>query len=82
MNQGNAERRLEALEAQERHRDLQPLLERLSAETGVAVDELLIEAERLRTTYGADLVAMECGLAQELGIPVEQVRAEATQVIV
>ena len=77
MNQSEAERRLEALEARKQRRDLWPLLERLSAETGASVDDIRIEAERLRTTYGADPVAMEHGLAQELGITVDQIRAEA-----
>ncbi len=81
MNQREAERRLEELEARKQRQALRPLLERLSAETGVSVDEILIEAERLRTTYGADPVAMECGIAQEMGVTVDQVRAEAQQVI-
>jgi hypothetical protein len=49
MNQADAERRLEALEAKARHVDLRPL-------------------------------AMECGIAQEMGITVEQIRTEAKQV--
>jgi hypothetical protein len=77
MSQTDALRRLEELEAKARYVDLQPLLERLSAETGVSVDDILIEAERLRTTYGMDPLAIESGIAGELGIPVEQVRAEA-----
>ncbi len=77
MNQKEAERRLEALEAQEQQRDLRPMLERLSAETGVSVDDILIEAERVRTTYDLDPMAMECGIAEEIGITVDQIRTEA-----
>lgn len=82
MSQSDALKRLEALEAQNRRRELEPLLERLSAETGVSVDDILIEAERLRSVYGTDRLAIECGIAREMGITVEQIRAEATQVIV
>lgn len=74
MNQREAERRLEELEARKQQRDLRPLLERLSAETGVSVEEILIEAERLRTTYGTEPLAIECGIAREMGITVEPLR--------
>jgi hypothetical protein len=81
MNQADALRRLEDLEAQNRQRDLRPLLERLSAETGITADDILAEAARLRSVYGTDPLAIECGIAREQGITVEQIRAEAKQVM-
>ncbi len=81
MNQKEAERRLEELEAKARSVDLRPLLESLAARTGVSADDILVEAERLRTTYGADPLAIELGIAGELGTTVEQIRAEAEQMI-
>ncbi len=79
MNQSDAERRLGLLEAQARHVDLQPLLERLSAETGLPADDILAEAERLRSVYGGDIAAIELGIAWETGVTIERIRAEAKQ---
>ncbi len=76
MNQADAERRLEELEAQNRQRDLRPLLESMAAQTGVSVDDILAEAERLRVTYGTDPVAIESGIAWETGATIEEIRAE------
>jgi hypothetical protein len=81
MNQKEAERRLDELEARKQQWELRPMLERLSAETGVSVDDILIEAERLQTTYGSDPLAIELGIAGELGLTVEQIRTEAEQVM-
>ncbi len=76
-SQNEALRRIEALEAQTRRDSLGPLLESLAAQTGLSVGEIQDEAERLRTTYGSDPLAIECGIAGEMGITIEQVRAEA-----
>jgi hypothetical protein len=81
MNQADAERRLEILETQTRRDSLAPLVESLAAQTGFSATELQDEAERLRVTYGSSTAAMERGIAQELGITVEEVRAEAEQVM-
>jgi hypothetical protein len=81
MNQAEALKRLEELESRRRQRDLRPMLESLAAQTGVSVDAILAEAERLITTYGSNSVAMECGIAQEMGITVEEIRDESTQVV-
>ncbi len=77
MNQADALKRIETLEAQKRQRDLQPVLESLAAQTGVSVDAILVEAERLITTYGADPVAIESGVSWETALSVDEVRAEA-----
>ncbi len=81
MNQKDALRRLEDLEAQNRQRDLRPLLESLAAETGVSADDILSEAERLRTTYGTDPMAIESGIAWETGATLEEIRVEAEHVM-
>lgn len=81
MNQKEALRRLEELEAQNRRRDLEPMLESLSAQTGVSVDDILAEAERLRTTYGTDPMAIESGIAWETGATLEEIRVEAEHVM-
>ncbi len=73
-------RRIEALETRTRRDSLAPLVESLAAQTGFSATELQDEAERLRVTYGSSTAAMERGIAQELGITVDQIRAEAKQV--
>lgn len=81
MNQADAERRLEELEAKARHVDVRPLAEAAAERSGFSVDDILIEAERLHAAYGADPLAIECGIAQEQGVTVEQIRAEAQPVM-
>ncbi len=76
MNQADAERRIEELETRNRQRDLRPLLESLAAQTGVAADDIVAEAERLRATYGTNIMEIEAGIAWELGMTIEQVRTE------
>ncbi len=79
MNQADALRRLEDLETQTRRDSLGPLVESLAAQTGFSVTEIQDEAERLRVTYGSSTAAIERGIAWELGVTVEEVRAEAEQ---
>jgi hypothetical protein len=81
MNQADAERRIEDLETRNRQRDLRPLLESLAARTGVSVDDILAEAERLQGTYGTDPMAIESGIAWETGATLEEIRVEAEHVM-
>jgi regulator of PEP synthase PpsR (kinase-PPPase family) len=79
MSQADALRRIEELETQNRRRELAPMLERLSAETGLPADDILAEAERLRSVYGGDIAAIELGIAWEQGVTIERIRAEASR---
>ena len=48
MNESEALKRLEQIEARARQEDLRPELERLAAENGLEVDEIVAEAHRIR----------------------------------
>ncbi len=80
MNQADALKRLEALEAKARHVDVRPLAEAAAERFGFSADELIAEAERLaRRVEEIGVVALQAEqdaeaarIAELVGVTVEQ----------
>lgn len=67
MNQQEALRRLEALEAKAREEDVRPMLAALEAESGIPADEILAESRRIHTAIeGMTRFEAEDWMAQDL----------------
>ncbi len=67
MNQAEALKRLEALEAKAREEDMQPALAALEAETGIPADEILAESRRIQTAIaGMSRFEAEAWMTQDL----------------
>ena len=62
MSQSDVSRRLEALEHAQRRMVLQPMIDRLSAATGVSGDELWEEASRVAEVCAAHGVTTSAGM--------------------
>lgn len=81
MNQTHALKRLEALEHAQRRVVLQPMIDRLSAATGVSGDELWEEASRVAGVCAQHGITTSTGMiayyAGELGVSVEELIADA-----
>lgn len=76
MNHQGARRRLEKLEAQARRQAISADAARMAASSGIDVDELMAEAERiarLRVDLGHD--EMLVTVAAEIGLSVEELLA-------
>ncbi len=78
MNQSDALRRLEVLEAEARRASLGPFLDRLAATTGITVGEIMAEAERVtRATEGQSMTSTLAWIALDCGMTVDDLAAEA-----
>jgi hypothetical protein len=74
--------RLAALEAQNRLDEQGPYLERLSAATGISVQEILAEAERVNVaTDGLNYRDRMAWVASDCGISVAELEAEANALL-
>ncbi len=80
MSQSDVTRRLEALEHAQRRMVLQPMIDRLSAATGVSGDELWEEVSRVAEVCAGHGVTTSAGMiahyARELGNPLEVLEAD------
>ncbi len=84
MNQADALKRLEELEAKARYVDLQPLAEAAAERFGFSVDELIAEAELLaRRVEEIGIVAVQAEqdaeaarVAERCGVSVEQLYSD------
>ncbi len=80
MNQTHALKRLEALEHAQRRVVLQPMIDQLSAATGVSGDELWEEASRVAEVCAAHGVTTSAGMiahyAQKLEVSPEVLEAD------
>jgi hypothetical protein len=78
MNQNEALKRLEVLEAETRRDDLGPFLERLAATTGITAGEIVAEAERVMlATEGQSRAGVLAWIALDCGMTVDALAAEA-----
>ncbi len=74
--------RLAVLEAQNRLDEQGPYLERLSAATGISVQEILAEAERVNVaTDGLNYRDRMAWVASDCGISVAELEAEANALL-
>lgn len=80
MTSNDALKRIEALEAAQQRATLQPMLDRLSAATGVPADDLWNEAEQIATACHRNGITSRGGMleyvAAETGIPVAELQAD------
>ena len=82
MNQADAMRRLEALEAEARQASLGPLLEELAVKTGIAATEIWAEAERVaHVTEGMSWPVALAWLAADAGMTTAELSAEAERLL-